>query len=55
VQCVLAEIGDYASVNAWWRRQFPDVSTAPARLTHRAGALPFGGKIVDPDGRSPRG
>ena len=44
-QCVLADIEDYANVNAWWRRQFPDVSTAPARLTFQAGALPFGAKI----------
>jgi 2-iminobutanoate/2-iminopropanoate deaminase len=29
----------------WWRRQFPDVSTAPARFTFQAGALPFGAKI----------
>ena len=45
VQCVLADIDDYANINAWWRRQFPDVSTAPARLTFQAGALPFGAKI----------
>ena len=44
-QCVLADIEDYANVNAWWRRQFPDASTAPARLTFQAGALPFGAKI----------
>ncbi len=30
---------------AWWRQQFPDVSTAPARFTFQAGALPFGAKI----------
>jgi 2-iminobutanoate/2-iminopropanoate deaminase len=45
VQCVLADIDDYANLNAWWRRQFPDVSTAPARFTFQAGALPFGAKI----------
>jgi 2-iminobutanoate/2-iminopropanoate deaminase len=45
VQCVLADIGDYSAVNDWWRRQFPDASTAPARLTFQAGALPFGAKI----------
>lgn len=45
VQCVLADIDDYANINAWWRRQFPDVSTAPARFTFQAGALPFGAKI----------
>jgi 2-iminobutanoate/2-iminopropanoate deaminase len=45
VQCVLADIGDYSAVNDWWRRQFPDASTAPARFTFQAGALPFGAKI----------
>ena len=45
VQCVLADIGDYGTVNDWWRRQFPDVSIAPARFTFQAGALPFGAKI----------
>ena len=45
MQCVLADIGDYGGVNDWWRRQFPDVSTAPARFTFQAGALPFGAKI----------
>jgi 2-iminobutanoate/2-iminopropanoate deaminase len=45
VQCVLADIGDYAALNDWWRREFPDVSTAPARFTFQAGALPFGAKI----------
>ena len=45
VQCVLADMDDYANVNDWWRRQFPDVSTAPARFTFQAGALPFGAKI----------
>jgi 2-iminobutanoate/2-iminopropanoate deaminase len=44
-QCVLANIDDYADLNAWWRRQFTDVSTAPARFTFQAGALPFGAKI----------
>lgn len=45
VQCVLADIGDYAALNDWWRRQFPDVETAPARFTFQAGALPFGAKV----------
>jgi len=45
VQCVLADIGDYAALNDWWRRQFPDVAVAPARFTFQAGALPFGCKI----------
>ena len=45
VQCVLADIGDYSALNDWWRRQFPDVSAAPARFTYQAGALPFGAKV----------
>jgi 2-iminobutanoate/2-iminopropanoate deaminase len=45
VQCVLADIGDYAALNDWWRRQFPDLETAPARFTFQAGALPFGAKV----------
>ncbi|HUB03571.1 MAG TPA: RidA family protein [Solirubrobacteraceae bacterium] len=45
VQCVLADMGDYAELNDWWRREFPDISTAPARFTFQAGALPFGAKI----------
>jgi 2-iminobutanoate/2-iminopropanoate deaminase len=45
VQCVLADIADYSELNEWWRRQFPDASTAPARFTFQAGALPFGAKI----------
>jgi 2-iminobutanoate/2-iminopropanoate deaminase len=45
VQCVLADIENYSELNDWWRRQFPDVSTAPARFTFQAGALPFGAKI----------
>jgi 2-iminobutanoate/2-iminopropanoate deaminase len=45
VQCVLADIADYADLNDWWRRQFPDASNAPARFTFQAGALPFGAKI----------
>ena len=44
VQCVLSNIDSYGDLNAWWRRQFPDVSTAPARFTFQAG-LPFGAKI----------
>ncbi len=42
---MLADIEDYSELNDWWRRQFPDVSTAPARFTFQAGALPFGAKI----------
>ena len=45
VQCVLADIGDYPALNDWWRQQFPDISTAPARFTYQAGALPFGAKV----------
>ena len=45
VQCVVADIGHYAALNAWWRGQFPDINTAPARFTFQAGALPFGCKI----------
>ena len=45
VQCVLSDIDNYGDLNAWWRRQFPDISTAPARFTFQAGALPFGAKI----------
>jgi 2-iminobutanoate/2-iminopropanoate deaminase len=45
VQCMLADMENYSELNDWWRRQFPDVSTAPARFTFQAGALPFGAKI----------
>jgi len=45
VQCVLSNIDNYGDLNAWWRRQFPDSSAAPARFTFQAGALPFGAKI----------
>lgn len=45
VQCVVADIDDYASLNDWWRRQFPVVQAAPARFTFQAGDLPFGCKI----------
>jgi 2-iminobutanoate/2-iminopropanoate deaminase len=45
VQCVLADIGDYAAFNDWWRLQFPDAAAAPARFTFQAGALPFGAKV----------
>lgn len=45
VQCVLSDIDNYGDLNAWWRRQFPDISTAPARFTFQAAALPFGAKI----------
>lgn len=42
---LLGDIGNYAGLSTWWRRQFPDPATAPARLTYQAGALPFGAKI----------
>ena len=45
VQCVLADIAYYQELNDWWRRQFPDIATAPARFTFQAAALPFGAKI----------
>jgi 2-iminobutanoate/2-iminopropanoate deaminase len=45
VQVLLADIGDYAAINDWWRQQFPDPAAAPARVTFQAGALPFGAKI----------
>jgi 2-iminobutanoate/2-iminopropanoate deaminase len=45
VQCVLGDIDNYRDLDSWWRQQFPDVSTAPARFTFQAGALPFGAKI----------
>ena len=45
VQVLLGDIGNYSAINTWWRRQFPDPATAPARLTFQAGALPFGAKI----------
>jgi 2-iminobutanoate/2-iminopropanoate deaminase len=45
VQCVLADIHDYAELNGWWREQFPEMSAAPARFTFQAGALPFGAKV----------
>jgi 2-iminobutanoate/2-iminopropanoate deaminase len=45
VQCVLADIANYGDINDWWRRQFSDISTAPARFTFQAAALPFGAKI----------
>ena len=45
VQVLLADIGDYAGINTWWRKQFPDPAQAPARLTFQAGALPFGAQI----------
>src|SRR6476660_2601499 len=40
VQCVVADINDYATLNTWWRAQFPDITRAPARFTFQAGALP---------------
>jgi 2-iminobutanoate/2-iminopropanoate deaminase len=45
VQCVLGDIDNYGDLNSWWRREFPEIATAPARFTFQAGALPFGAKI----------
>ena len=45
VQVLLGDIGNYANINTWWQKQFPDPATAPARLTFQAGALPFGAQI----------
>ena len=45
MQVVLGDIGDYSGINEWWRRQFPEPATAPARLTFQAGALPFRAKV----------
>ena len=45
VQVLLGDIGNYNDINTWWRKQFPDPVTAPARLTFQAGALPFGAKV----------
>jgi 2-iminobutanoate/2-iminopropanoate deaminase len=44
VQVLLADIGNYADINTWWQKQFPDLAKAPARLTFQAGALPFGAR-----------
>lgn len=44
-QCVVADIANYATLNDWWRRQFPDPAKAPARFTFQAAALPFSCKI----------
>jgi 2-iminobutanoate/2-iminopropanoate deaminase len=41
----LSDIGDFAELNDWWRGQFPNIETAPARFTFQAGALPFRAKI----------
>ena len=45
MQVVLGDIGDYNGINEWWRRQFAEPATAPARLTFQAGALPFRAKV----------
>ena len=45
VQCVLSYMDNYPDLNAWWGRRFPDISTAPARFTFQAAALPFGAKV----------
>ena len=44
VQCVLRDMADSGALNAWWRRQFPDIATAPARFTFQAD-LPLGAKV----------
>jgi 2-iminobutanoate/2-iminopropanoate deaminase len=45
VQVLLGDIANYSDINSWWRLQFPDPASAPARLTFQAAALPFGAKI----------
>lgn len=45
IQCVVADIGDYRSLNDWWRQTFPNLETAPSRFTFQAAALPHGCKI----------
>jgi 2-iminobutanoate/2-iminopropanoate deaminase len=45
VQCVLGDIANYGALNDWWKGQFPDVESAPARFTFQAAALPFGCKV----------
>ena len=45
VQCVLGDIADHSTLNDGWRRWFPERSSAPARSTFAASALPFGAKI----------
>jgi 2-iminobutanoate/2-iminopropanoate deaminase len=45
VQCVMADIDEYAALNDWWRRVFSDGAATPARFTFQAAALPFGCKI----------
>ena len=42
VPVLLADIGNYAGINTWWQKQFPDPAKAPARLTFQAGS--HGGK-----------
>lgn len=39
VQCVLGEVDYYDDLNNWWRRDFPDLSTTPARF-HVPGRRP---------------
>ena len=45
VQVLPADTGNYDDINTWWRGQFPEPATAPARLTFQAGALPSGARI----------
>jgi enamine deaminase RidA (YjgF/YER057c/UK114 family) len=49
VQVLLGDIGNYKDINTWWRKQFPDPATAPARSTFQAGALPFGRPAHSPN------
>ena len=37
VQCVVADIADYSSLNAWWRRQFPGASSTAPGPVHLPG------------------
>jgi 2-iminobutanoate/2-iminopropanoate deaminase len=45
VHIALADIADYAAVNAAHREAFAGAANFPARLTYQAGALPLGCKI----------
>lgn len=45
LQSLSSDIDNDGDLDGWWRRQFPDFSTAPPRFTFQAGALPAGAKI----------
>jgi 2-iminobutanoate/2-iminopropanoate deaminase len=45
VQCVLADIDDYAALNDWWRREFDDIDQAPSRFTYQAGGTAHRGHL----------